>query len=164
MVDSRVGFGYDVHPLVPGRKLILGGVEIPFHLGLLGHSDADVLVHAICDAILGSLALGDIGTHFPDTIAAYKDICSLNLLESIRNLSLSHGYRVNNIDSTIVTQSPRLSPYITQMRGKIAEIIQIAPESVSIKAKTTEGLGFTGRKEGIAAFAVALMVSCPMDK
>ncbi|MBI4596101.1 MAG: 2-C-methyl-D-erythritol 2,4-cyclodiphosphate synthase [Candidatus Tectomicrobia bacterium] len=160
MIDSRIGFGYDVHSLVSERKLILGGVEIPYNKGLLGHSDADVLVHAICDALLGSLALGDIGTHFPDDEIEYKDISSLKLLETVNNLTLAKGYRVNNIDATIVAQSPKLSPYIKEMQRQIAKTLLIEPDSISIKAKTTEGLGFTGRMEGIAAYAVCSMVYC----
>ena len=154
----RVGLGYDVHALTENRKLILGGVEIPYDKGLLGHSDADVLVHAIMDAILGAAALGDIGKHFPDTDNSFKDISSLILLEHTKNIIETHGFSINNIDSTIVAQSPKLSPFIEEMRKNISNILNIDLSAVNIKATTTEKLGFEGRKEGISAFAIASIV------
>lgn len=151
----RVGFGYDAHRLVPGRPLILGGVEIPFDRGLLGHSDADVLLHAICDALLGAAALGDIGRHFPDTDLRWKGVSSLVLLRTVRDLLGEAGFGVYNVDSTIVTQEPRLSPHIPRMTDTIAKALGVGAKQVSIKAKTTEGMGFTGTGEGMAAYAVA---------
>ena len=153
----RVGIGYDVHRLVAGRKLILGGVEIPFEKGLLGHSDADVLLHAIGDAILGALGLGDLGRHFPDTDLRYKNISSLNLLEQIQAMAEQKGFSCVNIDATIVAQEPKLSSYAEAMSEKISRCLKIDNEAVNIKAKTTEGLGFEGSGEGIAAYAVVLM-------
>jgi 2-C-methyl-D-erythritol 2,4-cyclodiphosphate synthase len=155
----RVGFGYDVHRLVAGRPLILGGIEIPCEYGLLGHSDADVLLHAICDALIGAAALGDIGVHFPDTSPEFKDISSLILLRRTAALLKERGLRPENIDSTIVAQWPRLSPFIPRMVEKISGELGLALNCVNIKAKTTETLGFTGRGEGIAAYAVALVVA-----
>ncbi len=154
---TRVGFGYDVHRLVGECKLILGGVEIPHDKGLLGHSDADVLLHAICDAMLGAAALGDIGTHFPDTDPAYSGISSLLLLKRCHALLQEHGYAVGNIDSTVIAQQPKLSPFIPAMRQSIADALGIPTEVVSVKATTEEKLGFTGREEGIAAAAVVLL-------
>ncbi len=153
----RVGFGYDVHRLVPGRPLILGGIEIPFEHGLLGHSDADVLLHAICDAMIGAAALGDIGAHFPDTSPEFKDISSLILLHRTAALLTGRGLRLRNIDSTIVAQRPRLSPFIPRMVERISSQIGLTSDCINIKAKTTETLGFAGREEGIAAYAVALV-------
>jgi len=153
----RIGIGYDVHQLVEGRKLILGGVTIPFEKGLLGHSDADVLVHAINDALLGACALGDIGKHFPDTDPAYKDISSIKLLKRVKDLLSVHGYKVVNIDSVICAERPKLAPYIDEMRKNIAETLSIAVDRVSVKATTTEGLGFEGKGEGISAQAVCLI-------
>lgn len=153
----RIGNGYDVHRLVEGRKLILGGVEIPHKKGLLGHSDADVLVHAIMDAILGALALGDIGKHFPDSSNEYKGIDSCLLLTKVMKLLKERGYRVNNLDSIIVSQAPKLSPYIDKMREKIASILEIEIDRVSIKATTEERLGFTGEEEGIKSYCVVLV-------
>ena len=153
----RVGFGYDVHKLVPGRSLILGGIEIPHEFGLLGHSDADVLLHAICDAMLGAAALGDIGKHFPDTWSEFKGISSLVLLDRTAALLLARGFHVHNVDSTIVAQRPKLSPYIPQMMTKISGTIGIPADCVNVKATTTETLGFAGREEGIAAYAVVLL-------
>ena len=153
----RVGIGYDVHRLVAGRKLFLGGVEIPFEKGLLGHSDADVLLHAIGDAILGALGLGDLGRHFPDTDLRYKNISSLNLLEQIQAMAEQKGFSCVNIDATIVAQEPKLSSYAEAMSEKISRCLKIDNEAVNIKAKTTEGLGFEGSGEGIAAYAVVLM-------
>lgn len=153
----RVGFGYDVHRLAPGRPLILGGVEIPYEFGLLGHSDADVLLHAICDALIGAAALGDIGVHFPDTSPQFKDISSLVLLDRTAALLKERGFALKNIDSTIVAQKPRLSPFIPLMVERVSERIGLTSNCVNIKAKTTEALGFAGREEGIAAYAVALV-------
>lgn len=153
----RIGNGYDVHKLVEGRKLILAGIEIPHHLGLLGHSDADVLVHAIMDGLLGALALGDIGKHFPDTDEKYKGISSMELLKEVSKLIKNKGYEVVNIDSIVAAERPKLKPYIEQMRKNIAEILEISIEDVSIKATTEERLGFTGREEGIKSYAVVLL-------
>jgi len=154
----RIGIGYDVHKLVRDRKLILGGVEIEHSMGLLGHSDADVLIHAIMDSILGALALGDIGKHFPDTDKSYKDISSVKLLENIYELMKESGYRINNLDCVIAAQKPKLAPYIDEMRRNIAKALNTEIENVGIKATTTEGLGFEGREEGISSQAVALLV------
>lgn len=153
----RMGQGYDVHRLVEGRKLILGGKEIPFEKGLLGHSDADVLTHAICDALLGAAALGDIGRRFPDSDAKYKDINSLKLLAEVGKMLHTMGCEINNIDATVIAQAPKISPYIDEMRRNIADTLNISTGAVSIKATTEEGLGFTGKKEGIAASAVAVI-------
>ena len=154
----RIGHGYDVHKLVHGRDLILGGVKIPHTLGLLGHSDADVLLHAVSDALLGALALGDIGKHFPDTDPAYKGADSLMLLRRVMQLVREQGYGVGNIDATILAQAPKLRPYIDEMRRNIAEAVGADTAQISVKATTEEHLGFTGREEGIAAHAVALLV------
>ncbi len=153
----RVGIGYDVHRLCEGRKLILGGVEIPYHQGLLGHSDADVLVHAICDALLGAAGLGDIGRHFPDNEAQYKDINSLILLQEVAEKLANLGYTIANIDSTIIAQAPKLAPYIPEMCQMLALTLNIAVDKVNVKATTTEQLGFEGRKEGVSAQAIALI-------
>lgn len=153
----RIGFGYDVHQLVEGRKLILGGVEIPHTLGLLGHSDADVLTHAVMDAMLGALALGDIGKHFPDTDASYKGADSIELLKRVVEICREHGYQLGNLDTTIAAQKPKLAPYIEEMRICLAEALETHLSQVSIKATTTEKLGFEGREEGISATAVVLM-------
>ncbi|ADL08831.1 2-C-methyl-D-erythritol 2,4-cyclodiphosphate synthase [Thermosediminibacter oceani] len=153
----RVGIGYDAHRLVEGRRLVLGGVVIPFEKGLLGHSDADVLVHAINDALLGAAALGDIGTHFPDTDPKYKDISSILLLKKVGELLKREGFGVVNIDSVICAEKPKLSPFIEKMRQNIAEALNIAKEKVSVKATTTEGMGFEGRGEGISAQAICLI-------
>lgn len=150
----RVGFGYDSHEFVEGRKLILGGREIPYDKGLLGHSDADVLLHALCDAILGAIGEGDIGRHFPDNDPACKDISSLKLLTEVRDMANRKGYRVNNIDSTVVLEKPKLRKYIPEMVLNIADALNISVEMVNIKATTNEGMGFVGRGEGVAAFAV----------
>ena len=155
----RIGTGYDVHRLVEGRKLIIGGVEIPHTLGLLGHSDADVLLHAIMDALLGAVALGDIGKHFPDTDEAYRGISSLKLLEKVGGLLEEQHYMVGNIDATIIAQKPKLRPYIAQMEQNVADVLGISVEQVNIKATTEESLGFTGREEGISAQAVCLLES-----
>ncbi|MDD2509564.1 MAG: 2-C-methyl-D-erythritol 2,4-cyclodiphosphate synthase [Syntrophomonas sp.] len=153
----RVGYGYDVHRLQEGRRLVLGGVEIPHTQGLLGHSDADVLLHAICDALLGAAALGDIGRHFPDSDSQYQDINSLLLLKEVAGILNRAGWRVINVDSTVVAQEPRLAPHIFQMRQNIARFLGLEPEQVSVKATTSEGLGFEGRQEGISAHAVVLI-------
>ncbi len=153
----RIGTGYDVHRLTPGRKLWLGGVEIAHSMGLLGHSDADVLLHAICDALLGAAALGDIGKHFPDKDPQYKDIDSKILLHNCGELLEREGYRIVNIDSTVVAQQPKVGPYIGQMRETIARTLGIDEGQVSVKATTTEHLGFEGREEGISAQAVVLI-------
>jgi len=149
----RIGFGYDVHALVEDRKLILGGVEIPHEKGLLGHSDADVLLHAIMDALLGAAALGDIGKHFPDNDRSFKDIDSLILLSKTKSILEENGFSINNIDSTIVAQAPKVAPYIEKMRSNIANTLKMDMSRVSVKATTTEHLGFEGRKEGISAYS-----------
>lgn len=151
----RIGNGYDVHQLVEGRSLILGGVKIDYEKGLLGHSDADVLVHAIMDALLGACGERDIGKHFPDTDNLYKGISSLKLLDKVRDILAGKGYKVGNIDSIIVAQAPKMAPHIDKMRQNIAEILGIEVEAINIKATTTEKLGFAGRGEGIASYAVA---------
>ena len=153
----RIGTGYDVHRLTENRKLIIGGVEIPYEKGLLGHSDADVLLHAIMDALLGAAALGDIGLHFPDTGAEFKDIDSRVLLRRVRQLLADAGYTVENIDATIIAQRPKMRPYIEAMRNNIAEDLEISLSQVNVKATTEEGLGFTGEGLGIAAQAVCLL-------
>lgn len=153
----RVGYGYDVHRLVEGRKLILGGVDIPFEKGLLGHSDADVLLHAVTDALFGAAALGDIGSHFPDTDPQYKGADSLKLLEACGQELAERGWRIGNIDATIVAQRPKLLPFVPQMRENIARVLHISVDQVSLKGKTEEGLGFTGTGEGMAVHAVCLI-------
>jgi len=154
----RIGTGYDVHQLAEGLPLWMGGVLVPHTHGLVGHSDADVLLHAICDALLGAAALGDIGKHFPDTDPQYKGISSLKLLAHVGDLLKEHGYQVGNIDSTVAAQRPKLAPYIPQMRQNIADTLGISIDQVSVKATTTEHLGFEGRMEGISAQAIALLV------
>lgn len=153
----RIGHGYDVHAFSENRKCIIGGVEIPYEKGLLGHSDADVLLHAISDSLLGAAALGDIGKHFPDTDPAFKGADSLILLESVVDLIHSKGYKVNNIDATIIAQAPKMAPHIQQMRQNIAGALQVDVDCVNVKATTEEKLGFTGRKEGISAHCVCLI-------
>ncbi|MCQ4726029.1 2-C-methyl-D-erythritol 2,4-cyclodiphosphate synthase [Anaerotignum faecicola] len=153
----RIGNGYDVHKLAEGRKLIIGGVEIPYEKGLLGHSDADVLVHAVMDSLLGAAALGDIGKHFPDNSERYKDISSIFLLKNVFSLLENEGYSIINIDASIIAQEPKMAPYIEIMRKNIADALNIDMGAVNIKATTEEGLGFTGRGEGIAASAVCLI-------
>lgn len=155
----RIGQGFDVHQLVVGRKLIIGGVDIPYEKGLLGHSDADVLLHAICDALLGAAALGDIGKHFADTDVKYKDIDSRILLRDVAKKIEAAGYRVGNVDATIIAQAPKMAPHIPQMVANIAADLGIAHNAVNVKATTTEQLGYTGRSEGIAAQAVALLLA-----
>ena len=154
---NRVGFGFDVHRLATERRLVLGGVEIPSPKGLLGHSDADVLLHAIADALLGAAALGDIGNHFPDTDSRYKDISSLTLLENVYQLLTQRKLEIINVDSTVVLQSPKIAPYIERMRTNIAAVLHINISQVSVKATTNEGLGFIGSSEGAVAYAVALI-------
>jgi len=153
----RVGLGYDVHKLVEGRKLILGGVDIPFEKGLLGHSDADVLLHAITDALFGAAALGDIGSHFPDTDPRYKGADSLKLLEACGRELREHGWKIGNIDAVVIAQRPKLLPHVPQMRENIARALDIAVDQISVKGKTEEGLGFTGSGEGMAVHAVCLI-------
>lgn len=157
----RIGHGYDVHRLTEARKLILGGVEIPFELGLLGHSDADVLLHAVSDALLGAAALGDIGRHFPDTDPKYKGADSMKLLERVVELLGEKGFIVNNIDCTVIAQKPKLAPFIVQMKSNIARVCGIESDRVNVKATTEEKLGFTGRLEGISAHAVCTI--CAVD-
>jgi 2-C-methyl-D-erythritol 2,4-cyclodiphosphate synthase len=153
----RIGQGYDVHKLVRGRRLILGGIEVPYELGLLGHSDADVLIHAIMDALLGSAGAGDIGRHFPDNDQTYKDAVSIELLKKTISIVNASGFSIINIDTTIIAEKPKLAGYIPQMRQNIADVTGLVYSNVSIKATTTEGLGFTGRGEGIGAMAVVLL-------
>lgn len=155
----RIGMGYDVHKLVENRNLILGGVNIPHTKGLLGHSDADVLIHAIMDSLLGALALGDIGYHFPDTDGKYKNISSLTLLSNVAELIKEKGYSIGNLDSTIIAQKPKLFPYIEEMRINISKTLNIEIDRISIKATTEEGLGFTGTEEGIAAQSICLLIN-----
>ena len=162
----RIGTGYDVHRLTEGRKLIIGGVEIPYEKGLLGHSDADVLLHAIMDALLGAAALGDIGLHFPDTENEFEGASSIELLKKVRRMLLEKGFCVNNVDATVIAQKPKLRPFIDEMRKNIANALLLPIDDVSVKATTEEGLGFTGNGEGIAAQAVCLIdglynASCP---
>ncbi|KEZ87579.1 2-C-methyl-D-erythritol 2,4-cyclodiphosphate synthase [Clostridium sulfidigenes] len=153
----RVGLGYDVHKLVPNRDLIIGGVKIPHTLGLLGHSDADVLIHAIMDSLLGAAALGDIGKHFPDTDAEFKGISSIKLLNEVRELLSKSDYKIENIDATIIAQRPKMSPYITSMRENISEALRISIDQINVKATTEEGLGFTGIEEGISSQSICLI-------
>lgn len=155
--NFRTGIGYDVHKLVKGRKLFLGGIEIPSDAGLEGHSDADVLLHSICDALLGASALGDIGQHFPNTDDRFKNISSLILLEKVNELISSYGFSIGNIDSTIIAEKPKLLPYIYQIRNKVAETLKLEIDQISIKATTNEKIGFIGREEGIAAISIALI-------
>lgn len=153
----RIGHGYDVHRLVTGRKLVLGGIEVPHHHGLLGHSDADVLTHALMDALLGAAGLWDIGHAFPDTDASFKDISSMILLSKVMDMLREKGYRVVNADCTVLAQAPKLAPYIPAMRENLARLMGILPERVNVKATTEEGLGFTGGEQGVAAHAVCLL-------
>ena len=157
-MTMRIGHGYDVHRLVEGRKLILGGVEVPHTLGLLGHSDADVLTHAVMDALLGAAALGDIGRHFPDTDPAYAGADSLKLLDHVVELLAGRGWQVGNVDATVLAQRPKLAPHIGAMRDNLAAHLKVGREQVNVKATTEEGLGFTGSGEGMAAHAVCLLV------
>lgn len=157
MVNFRIGHGYDVHKLVKERALVLGGVEIEHELGLLGHSDADVLVHAIMDALIGAMGLGDIGKHFPDTDEKYRGISSISLLSNVYGMMQDNGYSVVNVDATVIAQKPKLLPYIEKMRSNIAFVLHVSIDAINIKATTEERLGFTGREEGISAHAVALI-------
>jgi 2-C-methyl-D-erythritol 2,4-cyclodiphosphate synthase len=161
--EFRTGIGIDVHSFTENRKLVIGGIEIPFEKGLEGHSDADVLLHAICDALLGALALGDIGKIFPDNDPKYKNADSTTFLQKVSDLVIKKGFIVSNVDSVITAQKPKLSPYINQMRERIAHILNINVMQVSVKATTTENLGFVGREEGIAAFAVVLISEKSQD-
>ena len=154
----KIGFGYDVHALVNDRKLILGGVEIPHSSGLKGHSDADVLIHAIMDAVLGALGLGDIGRHFPDTDPAYKDISSLSMLETVVGLAEQEGYGLNNLDCTLVAQVPKIAPFLPEMKRNLSKALKAAENRINIKATTSEGLGFCGKREGMEAFAVVSLL------
>lgn len=158
-MSPRIGSGFDVHALVPGRRLVLGGVDIPYDRGLDGHSDADVLLHALADAILGALALGDIGRHFPDTDPRWKGADSRALLRHVAALAAGRGYAIGNVDATVIAQAPRIAPHVAAMRANIAADLGCDEDAVSVKATTTERLGFTGRGEGIAAQAVALLVA-----
>jgi 2-C-methyl-D-erythritol 2,4-cyclodiphosphate synthase len=153
----RIGFGYDIHRLADGRRLMLGGIEIPYIKGLLGHSDADCLLHAICDSILGAIGAGDIGEHFPDTDSAYKDISSMDLLQETAKLLTRAGYKIENIDTTVIAQAPRLGPFKKKMTEAIAKGLSLPPKCVNIKATTAEGLGPLGREEAIACYAVVLI-------
>ena len=153
----RIGHGYDVHRLAENRRLILGGVEIPYEKGLLGHSDADVALHALCDALLGAAALGDIGKHFPDTDMKYKGISSMILTKEVSNLVKNAGYRLSNADITIVCQRPKIAPYIEKMRKNVADVLEVDISKINVKATTTEKLGFEGRGEGISSTAVVLL-------
>ena len=156
-MSFRIGFGIDFHQMVEGRDLWIGGVKIPHHKGAKGHSDADVLLHAICDGLLGALALGDIGVHFPDTDAAFKDIDSKILLKQTYQMIVDKGYSIVNIDSSLCLESPKIKPYVSQMQQTIASILSLLPEDVSIKATTTEKMGFVGREEGLVAYATVLL-------
>lgn len=153
----RIGHGYDAHRFAEGRKLIIGGVDIPCNVGLMGHSDADVLVHAVCDSLLGAAALRDIGYHFPDTDGKFKNIDSLILLKKVKESISQKGYSVSNIDCTVIAQIPKLSPYIEQMRDNLARVLEIQIDRINVKATTEEGMGFTGAKEGICAHAVCIL-------
>jgi len=156
--DIRTGIGFDIHPFAENRELIIGGVKIPFERGLLGHSDADVLLHAICDAMLGALSLGDIGQHFPDTDKKFKDADSIFFLDQVYQMMLRQGYSIGNIDSVIIAQKPKLAPFIPEMKRIISTALQIEPDQISVKATTSEKLGSIGREEGISAFASVLIV------
>ncbi len=154
----RIGFGYDVHALVEGRRLVLGGVEIPHSRGLKGHSDADVLIHAVMDALVGALGLGDIGHHFPDTDPAYKDISSLRMLEAVAGLMEREGYQLNNLDCTLVAEAPRIAPHLEEMKQHLSKALKSGKDRINIKATTSEGLGFCGKREGMEAFAVVTIL------
>lgn len=153
----RIGFGYDVHELVEDRKLIIGGIDIPHEKGLLGHSDADVLVHSVMDSILGAMALGDIGYHFPDTDEKYKDVSSLDILSQVKEIMKDNKYKIGNIDSTIVAEKPKLASYIDEMRKNISEVLETDMKNIGIKATTTERLGFVGQEKGISSYCVCLL-------
>ena len=160
-IDFRVGIGFDSHPLAPERRLVLGGVDVPFHMGLSGHSDGDVLVHAIMDALLGAAALGDKGVHFPSSDPQYKDISSLILLTQVAGMVRTAGWRISNVDATILAQNPRLVPFLEDMRARVGQALSTPPERIGIKVTTTDFLGFVGREEGMAACAVASLISGP---
>jgi 2-C-methyl-D-erythritol 2,4-cyclodiphosphate synthase len=160
-VSFRAGHGFDAHRLVAGRPFVLGGVTIPSERGPLGHSDADVLAHALSDAILGACALGDLGRHFPDTDARWKDADSMRLLEACAEMARRAGYELGNVDATVVVEAPRLAPHLDAVRGRLAEVLRIEIDAVSVKAKTSEGMGYTGDGTGIAAYAVATLVRNP---
>jgi 2-C-methyl-D-erythritol 2,4-cyclodiphosphate synthase len=160
----RIGFGYDVHPLVVGRPLVLGGITIPYERGLEGYSDADVVVHALCDAMLGALALGDLGQHFPSTEERWRGVSSLVLLQYVMHLLTVHHYIIGNVDITVVAQRPRLSPYVPQMVRTLATTLASSPQQISVKATTTDGLGFVGQEAGIAAYAVCLLYPQPSSE
>jgi 2-C-methyl-D-erythritol 2,4-cyclodiphosphate synthase len=162
-LNFRTGFGFDVHAFAEGRKLIIGGIEIPYDKGLEGHSDADVLLHAICDAMLGALALGDIGIHFPNTDERWKDADSAQLLKLVNDLIQSYGYELGNLDCVLAMEKPKISPYVNQIRMRISEIIDADIEQISIKATTTEKLGFVGRTEGVVSFATVLLTKKDMN-
>jgi len=153
----KIGFGYDTHRLVQGRKLILGGIKIPFEKGLLGHSDGDVLIHAICDAILGAIGEGDIGRHFPDNDMRFKDISSLKILKDVAKMAVNKGYSINQVDSTIVAERPKLATFIPELIENIAKTLSVNGKDINVKAKTSEGLGFIGMGEGMAAYAIVLL-------
>lgn len=153
----KIGFGYDTHRLVQGRKLILGGIKIPFEKGLLGHSDGDVLIHAICDAILGAIGEGDIGRHFPDNDMRFKDISSLKILKDVAKMAVNKGYSINQVDSTIVAEKPKLATFIPELIENIAKTLSVNGKDINVKAKTSEGLGFIGMGEGMAAYAIVLL-------
>ena len=154
----RIGLGYDVHRLVEGRPLVIGGVLIPYHLGLMGHSDADVLTHALMDGILGALAKGDIGIHFPDSDPKYKDIESLLMLKKVMEWVKQDGFRINNVDNTIIAEGPKLAPHMSDIKKSLSEILEVPVDQINIKATTTEGLGFCGRQEGLAALSIVSLV------
>lgn len=156
-LNFRTGFGFDVHAFAEGRKLIIGGIEIPFNKGLEGHSDADVLLHAICDAMLGALALGDIGKHFPNTDERWKDADSTKLLEHVNELIQNKGYELGNLDCVLAMENPKISPYVEQIRNRISKLLKVDVDQISIKATTTEKLGFIGRTEGVVSFATVLL-------
>ncbi len=162
-LNFRTGFGFDVHAFVEGRKLIIGGVEIPFNKGLEGHSDADVLLHAICDAMLGALALGDIGIHFPNTDERWKDADSTLLLKHVNELINSKGYELGNLDCVLAMEKPKISPYVEQIRSRISDLLNADKDQISIKATTTEKLGFVGRTEGVVSFATVLITKKDID-
>jgi len=156
-MSERIGFGYDLHRMVEGRRLVLGGIEIPFPKGLAGHSDADVVLHSICDALLGAAALGDLGRHFPDTDPRYAGISSAKLVEAVLAEIARRGFEIENVDVTILAEAPRLSPMLEAMRDRVAELLRVSPDRVNVKAKTNEGVGAIGRGEAIAAYAVCLL-------
>ncbi len=162
-LNFRTGFGFDVHAFAEGRKLIIGGIEIPYDKGLEGHSDADVLLHAICDAMLGALALGDIGIHFPNTDERWKDADSALLLKLVNELIQSYGYELGNLDCVLAMENPKISPYVEQIRNRISELLNADADQISIKATTTEKLGFVGRTEGVVSFATVLLTKKDMN-